>query len=140
MTEKLPADPNPSASESVPVEDAPDGDAEVNPALPKTPAPLFMYTLARIGLFLIVALVLKFAGVKSPLLILVLAALASGILSFFLLNRLRDGASVTVYKGVSKVKTKLDARRDEEDAAAEQIRLEQEARRAGTDPEAEPAN
>ena len=136
MTEKLPADPNPSGAS----EGELDAAAEVNPALPKTPAPLFMYTLARIGLFLIVALVLKFAGVKSPLLIIVLAALASGILSFFLLNRLRDGASTTVYKGVSKVKTKLDTRRDEEDAAAEQIRLEQEARRAAVDPDADPSN
>jgi hypothetical protein len=136
MSEQLPADPNSSATGA----GAPDADPEVNPAVPKAPAPLFMYTLARVGLFLLVALVLKFAGVKSPLLIIVLAALASGILSFFLLNRLRDGASTTVYKGVSKVKTKLDTRREEEDDAADQLRLDQEARRNAVDPDAEPLN
>jgi hypothetical protein len=136
MSDQLPADPNSSAAGA----GVPDAEPEVNPAVPKTPAPLFLYTLARIGLFLIVALVLKLAGVKSPLLIIVLAALASGILSFFLLSRLRDGASTTVYKGVSKVKTKLDIRREEEDAAAEQFRLEQEARRNAVDPDAEPLN
>jgi hypothetical protein len=128
MSEQLPGEPNESA------EDGPAG------AVPKVPAPLLLYTMARLGLFLVVALILKVAGVQSLLLIVVLAALASGIMSFFLLNRLRERASTTVYKGVSKVRTTLDARRDEEDEAAEQLRLEEEARRRAVDPDANPSN
>jgi len=88
---------------------------------------LARYTLARLALFFIVLVVGYLVGLRTWLLLLV-ALMVSGVASYFLLNRQRDEASVGVYDRVSKVTSKLEQRRAEEDAAAERMRLEESAR------------
>lgn len=83
---------------------------EPEPALPNVPKhSLLLYTVARLGLLLIAAAVLYLLGARSWLLV-ILAFLVSGLLSFVLLRRLRDGVSV-------KVAAKVDASREKRAAA-----------------------
>ena len=85
--------------------------AAVEPALPDVPKhSLLLYTAARLGLLLIAAAVLYLLGARSWFL-LILAFLVSGLLSFVLLKRLRDGVSV-------KVASRVDASRERRAAAA----------------------
>lgn len=77
--------------------------------------PWVLYTLARIGLLLAVAAVLYLVGVRSYLLV-VLALLLSGLLSYVVLGRLRDAVSMKVAQRVDASREKrAAAQRAEED-------------------------
>jgi len=126
MSEQLPADPAPTESGA-----QVDTDPSAQVERPKG-HPMMVYTLVRLGLFVVfTAIVLLF--VHNVLIAALLGAIISGIVSFFLLNKLRDKASVAVAPTVDGMKQKMAARRDEEDAAAEAMRVEQ-ARARGEEP------
>jgi hypothetical protein len=73
--------------------------------------PLLLYTLARLGLLIVVGAVLYLAGARTWLLV-ILAFLISGLLSYVVLGRLRDGVS-------AKVATRIDASRERRAAASD---------------------
>lgn len=72
------------------------------------------YTLMRLVLFAAVLGVLALAGVRSFLL-LALAILISGVLSYFLLWRQRSGMSDSITRRVTGFRTRLDAATRAED-------------------------
>ena len=72
--------------------------------------PFLLYTVARVALFLGAASVLYLLGARGMLLILV-ALVVSGLLSFILLDRLRDSVSARVAK-------RMDAARERRERAA----------------------
>ncbi|GAA2445400.1 hypothetical protein GCM10010191_72880 [Actinomadura vinacea] len=73
------------------------------------------YTLARFGIFLATGLVLALFGARG-LLLLALAVLISGIVSFVLLSGQRDAMSTAVVSGVRERRRKFDRARTKEDA------------------------
>lgn len=73
------------------------------------------YTAARLALFLATAGVLFLFGARGMLL-LGLAILISGLVSFVLLSRQRDAMSSAVASGVRTRRRKLDEARTKEDA------------------------
>jgi uncharacterized protein (DUF983 family) len=85
--------------------------------------PMLAYTLARIGLFVVVAalmLVLPFP--ISTLLKLMIAVLVSALLSFFLLRRLREGVALQLaaraeQRAAEKAKLRAALAGDEEPPA-----------------------
>ncbi|GAA4620940.1 hypothetical protein GCM10023196_006880 [Actinoallomurus vinaceus] len=96
---------------------------------------VFLYTLARLALFGATAGVLFLAGARGFLL-LALAVLISGIVSFVLLSRQRDAISSSVTRRAARMRQSLAegaAREDvdEEDTASSA----QQPGRADDDPE-----
>ncbi len=81
---------------------------------PRTPYAILLYTLARIGLLFLVGFVLYLLGMRSILLIVV-AFLISGLLSFFLLDRLRDAVSARFADRLARSKQASAARAAAED-------------------------
>ncbi|WP_433329611.1 DUF4229 domain-containing protein [Spirillospora sp. CA-294931] len=76
---------------------------------------VFLYTAARFGIFLATAGILFLFGARD-LLLLGLAVLISGVISFVLLSRQRDAMSAAVVTGVRGGRAKLDKSRTSEDA------------------------
>jgi cell division protein FtsW (lipid II flippase) len=66
------------------------------------------YTLMRLVLFAVVLGVLALAGVRSFLL-LALAILISGLLSYFVLSRQRTNMSTAIARRVTNFRERLDA-------------------------------
>lgn len=93
------------------------------------PHPFLSYTSARILLFVAILAVLYLLGARSWLLLL-LAFLLSGLLSFILLARQRDAMSVTVAERTKAMGERMDRRTRAEDEADDAWRAEQEAREA----------
>lgn len=58
-------------------------------------SPVIVYTSARLALFIVVATLLAIAGMQGILLLMV-ALVVSGLLSYVLLSRLRDAVSAAV--------------------------------------------
>jgi hypothetical protein len=66
------------------------------------------YTVLRFGLFIVVFGLLWLAGVRSVLL-LALAILVSGVLSYFLLNNQRAAMSGSISRRLTDFRERLDA-------------------------------
>lgn len=70
--------------------------------------PVLVYTLSRLGLFLVTALVLYLVGLQYiPLLILV-AFVVSGVASYVLLSKQRDAVSSRISDKVNRPKPQDD--------------------------------
>jgi hypothetical protein len=102
-------------------------------------SPFVVYTSARLALFIVTAIVLALLGMQG-LLLLCVAVVVSGLLSYVLLSRLRDAVSEVVVnraqssgrpRGLSALRQRMDertraadeaddARREAEEAAAQQ--------------------
>jgi cell division protein FtsW (lipid II flippase) len=67
----------------------------------------FAYTIARILLFVVVLAVLYLAGVRGPLL-LGIAILASGLISFVVLSRQRNAMSGAIKSRIGNFGQRLD--------------------------------
>ncbi|XVQ11911.1 DUF4229 domain-containing protein [Spirillospora sp. CA-255316] len=76
---------------------------------------VLLYTLARFGIFLATAAVLALIGARG-LLLLALAVLISGIVSFVLLSGQRDAMSAAVVSGVKARRARFERSRTKEDA------------------------
>ena len=77
--------------------------------------PAVAYTLSRITLFVVALCVLYLLGARG-LLLVALAALASGLISFVVLSRQRDAMSGAVSDRVCRMRERMDA-----SAAAEDV-------------------
>ncbi|WP_018654720.1 DUF4229 domain-containing protein [Actinomadura flavalba] len=76
--------------------------------------PVLLYTLARLGLFLVTAAVLFLVGARGALLLL-LSLLISGVISFVLLSSRRDEMSAAVENGLNERRGRLKVAREKED-------------------------
>ena len=76
---------------------------------------VLLYTLARFAIFLATAAVLFLAGARG-LLLLALAVLVSGIVSFVLLSGQRDAMSAAVVAGIQERRRRFERARAKEDA------------------------
>ena len=97
--------------------------ATTPPDRPRDGRAVAVYTLARAGWFLLCLLLGRVAGFTG-LLLLVLALLVSGVLSWFLLQRQRLAMSGAVERTVTRVRRRIDDGTAAEDAYAD--RLEQQ--------------
>ncbi len=88
------------------------------------PSPVLVYTASRILLFVASAGVLYLIGARG-LLLLLLALVVSGLLSFVLLSRQRDALSAVVVDRSRRVRDRMDARTTAEDAADDAWRAAQ---------------
>jgi hypothetical protein len=79
-----------------------------------------VYTAARVGLFWLCAVLGWLAGLSGPVLLIV-ALLVSGVLSWFLLRRQRIAMGGVVERRVTGVRDRLDARAAAEDAYVDAI-------------------
>jgi Mn2+/Fe2+ NRAMP family transporter len=68
--------------------------------------PAFAYTLARLGLFLAALLLLYLIGARG-LLLLALALLVSGIISFVVLSRQRDAMSSSLSNRIRGMRARV---------------------------------
>lgn len=94
-----------------PNNDTPDGDtSSTSAATAAVGHPVLLYTVARILVFLVVAGILYLFGARGFLLLL-LAVIISGLISFILLNRLRDQVS-------ERVAARMDASKERRERAA----------------------
>jgi hypothetical protein len=76
---------------------------------------VFFYTAARVGIFIATGAVLALFGARGVLLLL-LALLISGIISFVLLSGQRDAMSSAVTSGWAARRKKFEQMRTKEDA------------------------
>ena len=90
------------------------------------PSPILIYTSSRILLFVATAGVFWLVGFRG-LLLLAIAQLVSGLLSFVLLSGQRDAMSAAVVETGGRFRRKLDERTTAEDAADDAWRAEQGA-------------
>jgi hypothetical protein len=74
-----------------------------------------IYTAARLGLFLVFVVLGWVAGLSGPLLLIV-ALLLSGLLSWFLLRRQRVAMGGVVERRVNRLRDRIDSRAAAEDA------------------------
>lgn len=102
---------------------------------------LLIYTLLRIGMVLVFWLLLAlFVPMPWPI-SLAAAVLLSGMISLFVLNRVRDGASYSVTNYFTRMNARIDRASVEEDArldALEAAQREQAAQAAAQDDNAQP--
>jgi biopolymer transport protein ExbB/TolQ len=85
------------------------------------PGPVLVYTASRLGVFVVVAAVLALLGMRGLLLLLV-AVLVSGLLSFVLLSRQRDAMSQAVVQRGSSLRQRMREATESEDAADDAMR------------------
>ena len=76
------------------------------------------YTTLRFGLLLAVGAIMYVVGMRGVTL-LVVALLASGILSFFVLDRQRDALGASVGGWMSRINARIDANTRSEDDDSE---------------------
>lgn len=76
--------------------------------------PIISYTFARLGLLVLVGALAYLAGFRDVLL-LVVAFLGSGLISFFLLNRQRSAMGNKVGNFFSRINERIDANTRKED-------------------------
>lgn len=91
---------------------------------------VFVYTIARLALFGATAGVLFLVGARGFLL-LALAILISGIISYVLLSRQRDAVSASVTERASRMRENLAAGAAREDDDQEPVSPEADAGRPG---------
>ncbi|MEU6719497.1 DUF4229 domain-containing protein [Nonomuraea sp. NPDC046802] len=70
--------------------------------------PVLVYTLSRIGLFLVTLLVLFLAGLQNPLFLILASFLISGIASYVLLSKQRDAMSARISDRLDRPKAEDD--------------------------------
>lgn len=87
------------------------------------PSPVLIYTSSRILLFVAAAGVFWLVGFRG-LLLLAVALLVSGLLSFVLLSGQRDAMSAAVVETGGRFKRRLDERTTAEDSADDAWRAE----------------
>ena len=87
----------------------------------RRPGPMLVYTTARVTLFAVALFVLGLLGLRG-LLLLVVAVLASGLLSYVLLSRQRDAMSAAVVQRAGRIRTRARERTEAEDAADDAAR------------------
>ncbi|GLZ06423.1 hypothetical protein Acsp03_38890 [Actinomadura sp. NBRC 104412] len=75
---------------------------------------VLLYTAARFAIFLATAAVLALLGARG-LLLLALAVLVSGIVSYVLLSGQRDAMSSALVRGVKEQRRRLERARTKED-------------------------
>jgi hypothetical protein len=83
------------------------------------------YTSARIALFAVTVAVLALLGMRGLLLLLV-AVVVSGLLSYVLLSRQRDAMSASVVRRSETMRQRMRERTEAEDAADDAARAERE--------------
>lgn len=76
---------------------------------------ILLYTLSRIGLFLVVFLPLQLFTPLKGLLALLIAIAVSGVISIFLLNRQRDAASGGIHSVFTRINQRIETSRTAED-------------------------
>lgn len=103
------------------------------------PSPVLIYTSSRILLFVATAAVFWLVGFRG-LLLLAVALLVSGLLSFVLLSGQRDAMSAAVVETGGRFKRKLDERTTAEDAADDAQRAEQGAEPSSDRPSDRPSD
>jgi ABC-type transport system involved in cytochrome bd biosynthesis fused ATPase/permease subunit len=89
------------------------------------PGPVLRYTSARLAVFVVVAAVLALLGMRGILLLLV-AVLVSGLLSFVLLSRQRDAMSASVVQRGASLRQRMKEATEAEDEADDAMRAESE--------------
>ena len=82
---------------------------------------MLVYTSARVAIFAVTLAVLYAAGMRQ-LLLLVVAVLISGLLSYPLLSRQRDAMSQAVVERGSGLRQRMRERTEAEDAADDAMR------------------
>jgi hypothetical protein len=85
------------------------------------PGPVLVYTAFRLGVFVVVAAILALLGMRGILLLLV-AVLVSGLLSFVLLSRQRDAMSQAVVQRGTSLRQRMKEATESEDAADDAAR------------------
>jgi len=91
------------------------------------PGPVVVYTSSRVALFFVTLVVLYAFGMRTWLLLLV-ALVVSGLLSFVLLTRQRDAMSKAVVERGSSLRQRMREATEAEDAADDAMREEQARR------------
>jgi hypothetical protein len=85
------------------------------------PGPVLVYTASRLAVFVVVAAVLALLGMRGVLLLLV-AVVVSGLLSFVLLSRQRDAMSQAVVQRGTSLRQRMKEATESEDAADDAMR------------------
>jgi hypothetical protein len=95
---------------------------------------MLRYTLMRLGIFagcLVVVWGLVYSGIvprglgdSNGMWVVLLALVISAPISFVVLRKERDRASVTIVRRVDRMKANLDANRDQEDVADDASRAQ----------------
>jgi hypothetical protein len=85
------------------------------------PSPVLVYTASRLGVFVLVAIVLALFGMRGILLLLV-AVVISGLLSFVLLSRQRDAMSQAVVDRSARIRNRMREATEAEDEADDAMR------------------
>ncbi|MFI6742222.1 DUF4229 domain-containing protein [Nonomuraea sp. NPDC050451] len=70
--------------------------------------PVLLYTLSRIGIFLVTLLVLWLLGLQNPLVLIAVSFLISGIASYVLLSKQRDAVSERISNKIDRPKPQDD--------------------------------
>jgi len=83
---------------------------------------LLRYTLLRVAMFLVIWAILQYLTPIKGLLALALAILISGSISFFVLDRVRDDASGTLFGFFRGINERIDASTRAEDEADDAAR------------------
>jgi hypothetical protein len=91
------------------------------------------YTLARLGLVVVVGGVLWLVGFRGPVLV-VLAFLISGVLSYVVLGNQRGALARTIESRATRIRERMAEAETAEDAADEAARAADEAARAEDQP------
>ncbi len=97
------------------------------------PSPVLVYSTSRILLFVATTGVFWLVGFRG-LLLLAVALLVSGLLSFVLLSGQRDAMSAAVVQTGSRLKRRLDDRTTAEDSDDEDWRAEHPSEGAPDEP------
>lgn len=91
----------------------------------RSPGPVLVYTAYRVALFFVTLVVLYALGLRQ-LLLLVVAVLVSGLLSFVLLSRHRDAMSQSVIRRGHGIRDRMREATESEDEYDEAIRAQAE--------------
>jgi ABC-type transport system involved in cytochrome bd biosynthesis fused ATPase/permease subunit len=90
------------------------------------PSPVLVYTASRLTVFVVVAAVLAFLGMRGILLLLV-AVVVSGLLSYVLLSRQRDAMSQSVVQRGERLRRRMREATESEDEADDAMRAATDA-------------
>jgi uncharacterized membrane protein len=90
--------------------------------------PLLIYTGSRIGVFVALLGLLYGIGVRG-LIVVLIALVLSGILSYFLLDRQRTAFAAALEAGVQRRRARAVARTNREDEIADRLIAEEQAQR-----------
>ena len=92
-------------------------------------SPVLTYSLLRLAIFAVTLLVLYLLGARG-LLLLALAVLVSGLVSFLALSRQRDAMSGVLVRRLERTRQRMQEAETREDAADEEARRRATGERA----------